>query len=50
MPRKAKNAGVDTAPTANKKVMADLDIVYQRCCGVDVHKDIGSLLKFRTER
>ena len=40
MPQKEKTAAVGTACTANKKDMADLDIVYQRCCGVDVHKDI----------
>ena len=40
MPKKTKSTAVDTVQMTGKKAMADLDIVYQRCCGVDVHKDI----------
>jgi transposase len=39
MPKSTKNKHAFTARAPKKGYKADLDVVYRRCCGVDVHKD-----------
>lgn len=40
MSRKTKLLEVSGTPVAPKHNMAELEVVYRRCCGLDVHKDV----------